>query len=885
MDIAIVGASVALPGVADLEELFHTLVAGSTFLGTVTDEEAHASGVEARILAHPNYVNVGTSLERAELFDRDMFGMTQAEALWTDPQQRLLLSLTQEALDSAAVDPTTERVGVWATTTASSYLRGRVADEEVPSPAEVDYRSLLGNDRDFTATRIAYALGLRGPALSVQSACSSSLVALHQAVLALAFGDADVAVAGAASVTFPQRTGYVHQAGGILSPTGTSRPFDASSDGTVRGCGGGAVVLRPLADALQRGDEVLAVLAGSAVNNDGARRMGYSAPSAAGQQDVLTQALRRAGTTPDEIGYIETHGTGTQIGDPIEFRALNRVYGVDRPTPCFLGAVKANFGHLDVAAGMVGLLKAVLAVRHGVVFIQPSFHEVNPAIPLAESVFEIPRESIAAPHLRWAAISSFGMGGTNAHVVIRRADARTPSVDPGEPVTVTLSARTEGALNTYRSRLADYLRANDTISLSAVAATLAARRGHDARWVTTVASTAELVEQLDNAATADIVDAVAVRGTDGGVRTDGARRVWLPPSPAVGERYLLPLVGRGQMTHTPSGSGADVRSLFRALVADELGADRVGDTTDFFDAGGESVALVSIVGKLTDAVGFSFDFDELDGVTEVGAMGAVLAAQAFAAQVPRDGLLTFGSGRPQIYFYPPAGGTNFCYGAMHRHLPGHSIAAFRAVRNAESVESIAADCVATLVRAGAATDGILLGGYSFGGSVAFEVCRQLIDDYGVYPGRLVLIDSFAPHAFSGAAASEDIAERVDRIVAEAVAADVALRDIDDPDVLSAFRSVWSANTRALATYRPGRPVPTPITLVRATSPLPDGYAQGLGVDGRQVGDWSRWTTRPVDTVWVPGDHYTIITDAGNVAAVATQVAEAISDGHGDRGCP
>lgn len=875
-DIAVVGAAVALPGVTDLDELFTDLASGASHLTALTDEDVKASGIDQRVYNHDNYVGVGVPLDRAEFFDRDLFNMTRAEALWTDPQQRLLLTLTREALDCAAIDAATERVGVWTTTTTSSYLWGRVDADDLPSPAEVDYRSLLGNDRDFAATRIAYKLGLTGPAMSVQSACSSALVALHQAVLALAFGDAQVAVVAAASLKFPQQTGYVHQAGGILSRTGQSRPFDASADGTVQGSGGGVVVLRPLADAIEHGDDVLAVIAGSAVNNDGSKRMGFSAPSAAGQQDVVTQALRRAGTAPDDIGYIETHGTGTPIGDPIEFRALERVYGTDRTSPCFLGAAKANFGHLDVAAGMVGLLKTILSVRNGIVFTQPAFGEINPAIELSNSVFEIPRQNTEVPDLRWAAVSSFGMGGTNAHVIVRRADTPAASSTPHGPATVTLSARTNEALTDYRSRLARFLRAHDTIALHDVATTLAARRRSDARWVVTVASTEELINQLIDPATEGVAgtsEANAPRLPS----PPGARRTWLPPSPASGESYLLPLINRFTKM-SPTAPETDIEELFRAFVADELGADRVDATTDFFEAGGESVALVSIVGKLADATGFRVDLDALDGVTEVGAMATILADQAARSRTPSDDLLTFGSGRPHIYLYPPAGGTNFCYHAIHQHMPRHTLAAFRAVREVDSVESIAAECVATLAKGGGAVNGVVLGGYSFGGNVAVEMCRQLIDDHGVYPARVVLLDSFAPQAFAGARDNtQGVADHVDRIVAEMVAGDRSYGDVDKAPALAAFRAVWQANTRALAAYRPEHPIATPITLLRATTPLHERYAAALGIDVGQVDQWHRWTTGSVHTVDVPGDHYSIVTDAKNRAALAARMAAALAD--------
>ncbi|MBX5331893.1 hypothetical protein HQO90_12945 [Rhodococcus fascians] len=874
-EIAVVGAALALPGVTDLDELRSDLLARNTHFVPVTAAQAQAAGLNEKSLNNENYVAVGAPLDTADMFDRDFFRMTRAEALWSDPQQRLLLQLAHDGLEAAAVDPASDRVGIYATATASSYLRGRVEATD-PSLAEVDYRQLLGNDRDFLATRIAYKLGLTGPAISVQSACSSSLVAVHQAILALSFGDTDVAVVAAASLKYPQLTGYIHQAGGILSPTGESRPFDVSSNGTVQGSGAGVVVLRRLDEALNRGDDVLAVIAGTAINNDGSHRIGYSAPSAVGQQDVLEQALTRAGVTPGDVGYIETHGTGTPIGDPIEFRAITRAYGDDttRSGPCYLGAAKANFGHLDVAAGMVGLIKTILVLKNRTVFGQPSFSSVNPSIPLSQSVFVIPIENVPVPGLRYAAVSSFGMGGTNAHIVLRRADERQQTQEAHGPIVVNVSAPSSEGLTAFKARIADYLCVNNSIDVRDVAATLAARHRHGIQWSTTVDSTETLIEQLNDPT-----------GRPGSISEQSEKpcrtetlvgnRVWLPPTPLRAERYLMPLLHRpteGQSSQSASTSTTNVAALFQRMVAEELGINEVDADTDFFAAGGESVALVSIVGKLSDTAGFRADFEALDGVTEVGVMAKILAAQASAIHVRSAELHMFGTGTPEVYLYPPAGGTNFCYGALQRQIPERTLGAFRAVRGNHSVETIAAACVRTLIDTEAAIDGMLLGGYSFGGNIAFEIARQLIDHHHLYPGRVLLIDSFAPQAFTGTnGPATDLASEVQRMVSTLADESPALAEERSAILMSTFSTMWLSNTRALATYRPKRTIPTPITLLRADTPLQASHATALGIQRHRVSHWSGWTTGPVDVIDVPGDHYSMFTDASNRANAAAHV--------------
>ena len=323
MEFAIIGVAIRLPGVGDIDEFHTSLLAGRSGLREVSPEDSLRNGVTEAEIANPRYVPVASPVECAELFDREFFGMTAGEAASIDPQHRLLLTLAHEALESSGLDRAAQRIGIYTSTTLSAHYLQR---SETDGSLAISYKSMLGNDKDFCSARIAYKLGLTGPAIAVQSACSSSLVAVHQACGALAFGDADAAIVGGVSVSIPQLRGYLYQEGGVLSPTGQCRPFDSASNGTLKGNGGGAVVLRRLDDAIADGDPILGVISGSAVNNDGRDRMGFTAPSVRGQQQVIGAALERAGIDATDVRYIETHGTGTQLGDPIEFRALASVY-------------------------------------------------------------------------------------------------------------------------------------------------------------------------------------------------------------------------------------------------------------------------------------------------------------------------------------------------------------------------------------------------------------------------------------------------------------------------------------------------------------------------------------------------------------------------------
>ncbi|GAA3030430.1 hypothetical protein GCM10010528_09810 [Gordonia defluvii] len=893
-EFAVVGASVALPGVTDLAGLHDDLLAARVHIEGLSDADLAAARRAGVDVGHPRYVPVGTDLPEAGRFDAAFFDMTPAEAQWTDPQQRLLLTLTHRAIESAGAVVGGDGVGVYTTVSSSSYLDGRVSAADRPVLGSMDYRSLVGNDRDFAASRIAHRFGFTGPAITVQSACSSSLVALHQACLALSCGDIDVALVAAASIAFPQRIGYRFADGGIMSPTGRSRPFDVQADGTVRGTGGGAVLLRRLDDALAGPDAVLGIVSGTAVNNDGGTAISYSAPSAGGQQRVLTAALARSGAAAGSVRYIEAHGTGTALGDPIEFRALRRVYddpGAALPE-CGLGAAKAAYGHLDTAAGMIGLLKTISVLRHQTVYAQPGFTEPNPSLDLAGSRFAIAWEPAAAD-VPFAAVSSFGMGGTNAHVVLRRPPEPASTHADG-PATIVLSARTPAGLARYRRDLADFLTAHPGLSVHDVGATLDARTAADVTWRHTATTLSDLVTALAGGSGDDAPGTTSAVG----------RPILLPVAPLDERELMLPLVSDSQPAAAVSAGPArpDVAEAFRRLVMAEIGVP-VPTGADFYELGGESMGLVSVVGKLADAVGFSPDFTRLDGLTGVDPMAAELAAQAaaeLAAQAAAElaaqaavtqpatdarrpaGLIAMGDGEPLAYLYPPAGGTNFCYTALRRSAPQLSFAAFRAVRPGDSVPDVATACVTTLVDGGHVRDDMVVGGYSFGGNVALEICRQL-EGRGVRIGRVLLIDSFAPDAFGapGSDATGLGVEVADLLATAAGALPDYRADAREQQLRDYFTEIWLENCAALNAYRPAAAVTAPITLLRARTPLSAPRSAALGIDPDRTADWAGWTRSGFQVIDVPGDHYSVFTNAAHRAVTAAVVARVLT-GAADR---
>ncbi|GAA2978799.1 type I polyketide synthase [Actinokineospora diospyrosa] len=497
-EIAVVGMAGRFPGAVDLDEYWSTIVAGRVGLTRMTRDDLLAAGVSGDVVDAPSYVPVRGVLTDPEYFDSEFFGIPPREADIMDPQHRLLLQTAWDALESGGLTTNQAfgRVGVFAGAGYNYYLQQQVLARPDIVSAHGLLSIVLGNEKDHLATRIAYRLGLHGPAITVQTGCSTSLVAVHLACQSLRAGDTDVALAGGVYTAFPRLSGYVYEPKGIMSPDGSCRPFDTTANGTVPGSGVGVVALKRLADARRDGDLVHAVISGSAINNDGAGKVGYTAPGVAGQIDVLTRAYESAGVDPGTVGYLEAHGTATEVGDAIELAALGEVF--TGTATCSLGSVKANIGHASAAAGVAGLIKVVLALRER--RIPPLAGLKEPREELRGSPFTVDgvaRDWVAGAQPRRAAVSSFGLGGTNVHMVVSEAEPVESTTAPGSGV-VVVSARTEEALRAAAERLAAHLRGKPELALPDVAFTSQEHRRHFTHRIAVAASDAAgAAEALD----------------------------------------------------------------------------------------------------------------------------------------------------------------------------------------------------------------------------------------------------------------------------------------------------------------------------------------------------------------------------------------------------
>ena len=479
-DIAIIGMAGRFPGANNLQTFWENLKNGVETISFFSEEELLESGVSPELFNQPNYVKARPTIDKAEYFDSDFFGYTDREAELLDPQQRLLLQSSWECLEDAGYNPNSYQgaIAMFAGASMNTYFinncypnRGQLDTTDELQPFTLDsmggFQTMVANDKDYLTMRISYKLNLRGPSVNVQTACSTGLAVVHLACQSLLSGDSDMALAGAASVNSPQKIGYLYQEGSIISPDGHCRAFDAQANGTIFGSGIGVVLLKRLKDALADNDHIYAVIKGSALNNDGGTKLGFAAPGGEGQTSVAAEALAFAGVEADTIGFVEAHGTGTRLGDPIEVDALARAYSAAEQGQCALGSVKTNIGHIQIASGIVGLIKAALALKHQIIPPTLHFNTPNPQIDFSKTPFYVNSKAIpwttkqrdGQELPRRAGVNSLGIGGVNVHVILEEAPAIIPQQNQIERPhhLLTLSAKTEQALIDLAKNYAEFL--------------------------------------------------------------------------------------------------------------------------------------------------------------------------------------------------------------------------------------------------------------------------------------------------------------------------------------------------------------------------------------------------------------------------------------------
>lgn len=506
-DIAIVGLECQFPGAENKEQYWENLKNGVESIQPVTEEELRRAGVPEKVFSKPNYVKAASCIDNYDYFAADFFGYSKREAEMMDPQHRLFLEICYHALEDAGYDTQQYdgKVGVFAGGTFNSYLLNNILKGRSMDGSAEKFFMQISNDKDNLATRVSYKLDLTGPSLSLQTACSSSLVALHYACQSLLSQECDMALAGGVTVRCPQKIGYEYEQDMILSKDGHCRPFDADASGTVFGSGVGAVVLKRLSDAIEDGDQIHAVVKATGINNDGAEKVGYTAPGSKGQEEILATVLELSELDKESISAIEAHGTATALGDPIEFESIKKVYGTERTDgqKVAIGSVKGNIGHLECASGMASLIKMVLCLEHETLVPSLHYKKANPHLGIEETGFYVNTETKewktdGSP--LYCAISSFGIGGTNAHVILGQgAEYAKKENEKDEKELFVFSAKTSEELENVVENMKAFIRKETKEEFSDVAYTLRhGRKPFQYRISMTAGNYQELLDGLNH---------------------------------------------------------------------------------------------------------------------------------------------------------------------------------------------------------------------------------------------------------------------------------------------------------------------------------------------------------------------------------------------------
>jgi 3-oxoacyl-(acyl-carrier-protein) synthase/thioesterase domain-containing protein/acyl carrier protein len=907
MEIALVGMAGRFPDADSVAGLWDALMRGHEAIHRIEDDELRAAGVPERHRADPAYVPYGTRVSGVEQLDAEFFGMTPAEAAVTDPEHRLFMECTWRALEDGGVRPG-GRVGVFASTGFNDYLRANVLPAGAYTEPTLPFSVRIGNQLDFLASRVSHALDLRGPAVAVQSACSSSLIGVDMACTALMLGRCDVAVAGAAAVRLPQPSGYLYAEGGLASKDGHCRPFDTAASGFVGGNGAAVAVFKRLEDAVADRDRIYAVIRGIGINNDGADKISYAAPSTSGQMDAIAQAIAAAGLPSTAIGYVEAHGSGTALGDPIEIDALARAYAGagGLAATCGLGCIKANVGHMAAAAGIAGLVKAALVLHHQLMPPQINYEQPNPLLELEQSGLVI-HDRVHHPEapLAAAAVSSLGVGGTNAHVIL----AAPPPVDGRGPAAereyeLPLSARDERGLVEVADRLNRHLGEHE-VRIDDLAYTLAHGR---ASLGTTVRLQARDLEEAQ-AALERFLDDPRAGATPAAIADDlpGAVKIALPGYPLHPERHWIAAPQQDSperprdVTAAPVSQAreGDLVDRVAAIFARHIGVDHMGPDDDFDSFGGSSLQALEIVDSIAKELGATVTLSQFIHQRTPRRVAAEIRAWP-GGNLLDPTLTLLRDGRPGegIFFIYPVNGTVFCYHRIAAHTtfagPVYAISyPFAEPDPPRTIATMAARCIEEM-RSVAPTGPYRLAGYSMGGNLSVEIAHQL-ERAGEQVRDIVMIDALPVDAYPrdpveldyvhGAAIS--LAYFLGMPVPDAKVAsidellDLLRQPSWSPRTEEAMRRIAAAlvrNAIELTTTPPPPAVDADLILLTATETDNPVY-DAIGVESLPPDVWRKYTNGTLTSLPIPGNHYTMYTDPGNF----TQLAAAFDRVYGARG--
>lgn len=854
--IAIVGMSGKFPGADGVEAFWENLCAGKDTISLFSDEELLAAAVSKVQIDSSNYVKARGILDGIEMFDSDFFGLNAKEAQLTDPQHRLFLECAWEALENAGYCPDNYRgsIGVYGGTSPSSYYLNNIHPNQQLRENFGDFLLRIGNDKDYLTTRVSYKLNIKGPSITIQTACSTSLVAICMACNHLLTYQCDMALAGGVAISVPQTCGYNYQEGMIYSKDGRCRPFDAQAEGTVMSNGVGIVVLKRLQDAVADKDHIFSVIRGYGINNDGSGKLGYVAPSVQGQAEAISLAISMADVDPETITYVEAHGTGTILGDPVEIQGLAQAFNTTKKQYCAIGSVKSNIGHTFEAAGVIGLIKATLALYHQKIPPSLHFQKPNPHIDFADTPFYINtslKDWQESSHPRRAGVSSFGIGGTNAHVILEEWQQKTSFNELMASYPLLLSAKTLTALKTMVINLGQYLQKHPEFSLTDIAYTLqVGRKIFEHTRVLVCRNREEAISLLTN------FDPNGHIATPDLYKDEMHHRVPLPSYPFEKKRCWVDPLTTYQETAAVNVQCQSIEHMVKETWTELLGIESIGIHDDFFQIGGDSLLAIEVATRLSKQFGISLGTQILLAQPTIAQLSKVIAAQQSNTS-PLIKLKTGNADNP-LFLIHPIEGILFCYRDLvaESTFPNPIYGMQSVDKENKSIEELAAFYIQELRKVQPRGPYYLLGA-SFGGIIAYEMARQL-EATGESIALLSMVDTATPNpAFASLPNDEArLSYLIEFLTGKPISGEkptiaevmqslgIGTMALQDQQTL--FNRI-TIHLRLLANYQP-KPYGGKILFFQATDDLHTG--------------WTKLVNGQIEKQKISGDHISILKEPG-----------------------
>jgi 3-oxoacyl-(acyl-carrier-protein) synthase/thioesterase domain-containing protein/acyl carrier protein len=915
--IAIIGMSGRFPDADSVEGLFKNCLNGIISVRKYSDSELIDAGVKKEYLNDKNYIKYGSFVKDIDKFDNSFFKVTQVEANITDPQHRIFMKCAWESLEDANYSPDkfNGKVGVFASSSLSTYLINNVLESDYYKNKTFDYSTFINNDKDFLPTKVSYRLGLNGPSIAIQSGCSSALVATHYACQSLTNGESDIAIVGGVSISVPQKVGYHYKDGSTFSMDGQIRPFDSEATGMIKGNGCGVVVLKELNNAIKDHDYIYAVIDSSVVNNDGKNKVGYTAPSVAGQTDAIKSTINKSGIDINKIKYIETHGTGTKLGDPIEIRALSRAYDIDEEHKVIIGSIKANIGHLDAAAGIVGLIKTAMILNKGIIPKSVNFESPNPQINFNESPFYLEtKENILLnqSEKNYAAVSSFGIGGTNVHMILEDYKQVEKQKSDTRSYILPLSAKSESALDMGKNNIREFLKLHEHLNICDVAFSLCfGRSDFKYRYYLIASSIKEAIEKLSSnevyLSKDRNLDKVAQHWKEGesvsweplfsGV---DAFRVPLPTYPFEEKSFWI------NASHQTCEAEIAIDKINNKVDEDKLSEDEtinevvdiwsrdldmeIKKDDDFFDIGGESLIAIDIISDLNKRFELNLEtniLSELPTPQLVGNHIYKLKNEYSLDELENiSKIISNDSSDKNLFLIHPAGGSTYCYNILSKYLDKdiniYAISFPQKVSVDLEIKDLA-KIYAKQITQIQPTGELYIGGYSFGGNVALEIASQIKKEQRNVK-KIFMIDSIAPEVYTKDGIDKDECVRKFPFVwnllmgkieeAQSLMNFEHNKDLDESiddmkkegSISNKFSNMeikrtfntWVSNHKALSLQNKDIKVDSPIVLFCAKEKMPGFLYEFANMKPTDSNLWSKHTSKDLEVFGVEGNHFSMM---------------------------